>query len=922
MSYLPFVVSGLVTGSVYGLAGTGLVLTYKTSAVFNFAHGAIATVAAYLFWDLTVQHGAPWGLAAAICVAVGGPVMGLVLELLARQLAAASLSTKVAATVGVLLVVQAGTDLVFDPGVTRNVAQYLPDASFHVGSTVIRASQLIVIGVAVVASAALWVFFRTARLGVAMRAVVDSPVLLDVAGTSPTRVRRWSWIIGASFASASGVLLAPLLSELNSINLTFLVVTAFGAAAIGAFTNLPATFLGGLLIGVVQQLCTKWFTGGFWTGLSPALPFLVLFVVLLVSPRRRLVEQAPVVQRARSTWRMPLALQGLSGLGALVFLLFVPSIVGFHLADYTTALTYVLLFLALGLLVRTSGQVSLAHVSFMAIGVCAMSHLTVDHHVPWALALVLSGLIAVPIGAVLSIPAIRLSGLYLALATFGFGLLLQYMFYSESYMFTSNASGLTVPRPAWFNDVTHGDRRYYYLVLGLVVVATVAIITVNRSRLGRLLRALADSPTGLATSGTSINVTRVLVFCGSAFLAAVAGALQGANVTSVSGSSYQPLQSLVFFALITISVGSEPWYAILAAFGLQLSGVLYPISSLQSPKTQGYLTLAFGIAAVLYAVTPEDRRQVPMALQRSLDRLGFRRPAPPRTIEPVPMAPVRSAGSLKVEGLKVAFGGLVAVDGVTLEAPTGRITGLIGPNGAGKTTTFNSCSGLNRPSAGTVQLDGRSVALAGPSARARRGLGRTFQQMELFDTLTVRQNVALGAEASNAGPNALRHLISSPAERRRVAAAADQAMLLCGIVDIEDRVVGALSTGERRLVELARCLAGPFHLLLLDEPSSGLDPSETQRFGEILRRVVAERGLGILLVEHDMTLVTAICDYLYVLDFGKPIFEGTVVAALQSPIVKAAYLGGDEVEDAVGAAEPPDAPADTRSRGRHAKAGV
>jgi ABC-type branched-subunit amino acid transport system ATPase component len=164
--------------------------------------------------------------------------------------------------------------------------------------------------------------------------------------------------------------------------------------------------------------------------------------------------------------------------------------------------------------------------------------------------------------------------------------------------------------------------------------------------------------------------------------------------------------------------------------------------------------------------------------------------------------------------------------------------------------------------------------------------------MELFDSLTVRDNIALGLEATFAGPNIFKHLLSPPATANRVSAAADGAVRQCGLEDLSDRLVGSLSTGQRRLVELARCLAGPHRILLLDEPSSGLDRAETARFGEILREVVEERGVGILLVEHDMVLVSEVCDYLYVLDFGKPIFEGTVEEAVTSPVVQAAYLGG------------------------------
>jgi ABC-type branched-subunit amino acid transport system ATPase component len=253
---------------------------------------------------------------------------------------------------------------------------------------------------------------------------------------------------------------------------------------------------------------------------------------------------------------------------------------------------------------------------------------------------------------------------------------------------------------------------------------------------------------------------------------------------------------------------------------------------------------------------------------------------------------------LAIDEVTVRFGGLTAVSGVTLAAPPGRITGLIGPNGAGKTTTFNVCSGLQRPTAGRVSFDGQDVTSASPSVRARLGLGRTFQRMQLFDSLTVAENVALGREAGLAGANPVRLLFSAPGEAGQVSEAAGAALELCGLTGMAGRRAGSLSTGERRLVELARVLAGRFSLLLLDEPSSGLDRVETARFGEILGRTVSDRNTGILLVEHDMALVLTVCDYVYVLEFGQLIFEGTPCQIRASEIVRAAYLGrtaGSEV---------------------------
>ena len=305
---------------------------------------------------------------------------------------------------------------------------------------------------------------------------------------------------------------------------------------------------------MLASLATKYFTTGLLAGVPPSMPFLVLFLVLLVSPKRYLAKpSAPLVRK--SAWVAPLSLQLPVLVIAIAALALVPTFAGIHLTDWTTALGTMIIFMSLGLLVRTSGQVSLCQVSFAAIGAAAFSHLTVGQGIPWGVALVISGLIAIPVGALLAIPAIRLSGLYLALATFGFGILLQYMFYTEGYMFGASGAGLTEPRPAGFTS----DKQYYYVALVVVIAAALLIMAIERARLGRLLRAMADSTTTLETSGTAVNVTRVLVFCIASFLAAVGGALAAVAQSTVSADSYQPLGSLTYLTLAVIVLLGAPW---------------------------------------------------------------------------------------------------------------------------------------------------------------------------------------------------------------------------------------------------------------------------------------------------------------------------------------------------------------------------
>jgi ABC-type branched-subunit amino acid transport system ATPase component/branched-subunit amino acid ABC-type transport system permease component len=887
---LPFVIVGIASGAVYGMAGAGLVLTYKTSGIFNFAYGAIATVAAYGFYALHVQFNVPWPVAAVISLFVAGPVFGFGFELLGRRIARAPLVWRVVSTVGVMLAIEAVCTLIY--GVpTRLFPDFLPTQTFQLAGTEVTYETLIITVVSVVVTASLYVFLRTARVGKAMRAVVDDPDLLALSSTNPVQVRRYAWMIGSSLAALSGLLLGPSVG-LAAAALTLLVVQAFGAAAIGRFTSLPLTWLGGLLIGLVASIATKYVpsSSSLLGGLPPSLPFLVLFVVLLVVPRERLATREPALVRRPVPWSTPGPVQVLIGIFWLIFLGIVPLFAGVHLGQWTQAVALILLFASLGLLARVSGQVSLCHAGFAAIGAVAFSRLTESAGIPWWPALVLSGLVLIPVGAVIAVPAIRLGGIYLALATFGFGLLLQNIFYQTSWMFGSSGAGIHVPMPdvSWLP--LSSSNAFYYVVLAIVLVGTMIVVAVTRSRLGRLLRGIADSPTAVATGGASVTVSLVLVFCLSAFLAGVSGAVFAANLDFVQGPSFDPFLSLTWFVVIMITAGGLPWCAIVAALAVTLIPSYIPSST-----TADWLQAVFGVSAVVISLVGQG--EVPAPIRAALDRLGRRgrtardRPVALRSSERAASRP----RDLAVEGLTVRFGGLVAVREVSLSARSGQITGLIGPNGAGKTTIFNACSGLIRPTSGVISFGGAEVSRHSVAERARSGIGRSFQQPELYESMTVEENVMLGCETGLAGGSPLRQLVGRRGERDRTIAVAGEAMSICGLHDVASVRVVELPTGRRRLVELARCLAGQYDLLLLDEPSAGLDAAETAEFARALREVSRRRGTSILLVEHDMSLVMGVCDHIWVLDFGSVVFDGPPPDVRASEVVRAAYLGSTEI---------------------------
>lgn len=908
-AFLPFIVIGLATGAVYGLAGVGLVLTYKTSGIFNIGYGAVAAMVAFCFYFLHMVHGLAWPYAALISLVVFAPLLGLLLELMARSLDGASETIKIVATVGLILIVS-GIASLWYPANPPTYPNFLSQSTVRLAGVNVTWAQIILFVLSAVLAGALYWYFRSVRSGILMRGVVDSHELVSMSGDDPVRVRRWAWIIGTVFAGLAGLLLAPT-QPVDGVTLTTIVFAAFGAAAIGYFTNLPLTFAGGLLIGVASAIITKYAATISWmTGLPPAVPFIILFLAIIVLPRRLLVQRRlAVTMHARRSYHAPAPVRLFAGAVTIALLALVPTLQSGHVAVWSAALIDMMLFLSLGLLVRRSGQISLCQLAFAAIGAAAFGHFAAIHGMPWLLALVLAVLVAIPVGALIAIPAVRVSGVYLALATLGFGILLQQVFYNTSLMFGSFSFGLAAPRP----DVSIGglnlssDNGFYYLLLFITVLVVIAVTAIGRGRLGRLLAALADSPLALETHGTTSSVLKVIVFCVASAIAALAGALYAMLFHYGVGTYFPAFSSLTLVALVVIVTIGEPWFAVIAAVGYAVIPAY-----ITSSTTSSVLTLLFGLGAVTAGLTANSGT-TPEPLRRFLDRIGGRKPAAaaaaeklaPATAEPeladAQRRPAHAAAGtgLVVRDLSVRFGGVHAVDGVSLNAPAGKITGLIGPNGAGKTTTFNACSALNRPTTGRIFLHDHDVTHEGPPHRARRGLGRTFQRTELFNSLTVRQNVAMGREAAMAGDNPLTQLSGSRSSSRLIAQAVDEALTLTGTAPIADTQAGLLTIGQRRLVELARTLAGPFDLLLLDEPSSGLDGHETEQFGRVLKTVVRERGCGILLVEHDMTLVRDICDYVYVLDFGQPIFEGTPAEMHNSAQVRAAYLGDVAVEEGI-----------------------
>jgi ABC-type branched-subunit amino acid transport system permease subunit len=427
-----------------------------------------------------------------------------------------------------------------------------------------------------------------------MRAVVDDQELLDQTGFDPFRIRLSAWVIGSCFAAAAGVLLASIQLQLDVFILSVIVIQAFGAAAIGRFTSMPWSFVGGLVVGILQGITSKLFSSHqSLSGIDFNMPFIVLFGILVFARRGWLVEVGREIKtRAVPASRLPMQARAGGYAVLLVAALLVPAFAGTKISFYNAAVSSVVLFLSLSLLVRTSGQISLCHIGFAAVGAAGFAHM-LGKGVPWFGALLIGGLLAVPIGAVIAIPAIRLSGLYLALATLGFGILLAQYAYSRDYMF---GSGVPARRPSGFGD----DKHYYYLLLAIALLAIAAVVAIEATRMGRLLRGMADSHIALTTLGANVKISRVIVFCISAFMAGIAGATTAGLFARVSQDTFSSQDSLVILAFLAISGRRTVLSAIVAAL---LFNVLPAYVS--GEKTTLWSYVIFGLAAIVLAANSQ-----------------------------------------------------------------------------------------------------------------------------------------------------------------------------------------------------------------------------------------------------------------------------------------------------------------------------
>ena len=534
--------------------------------------------------------------------------------------------------------------------------------------------------------------------------------------------------------------------------------------------------------------------------------------------------------------------------------------------------------IGLNVLLGLNGQISLGHVAFYAIGAYTVGILTTNYEWSFWPAFILSGIITGLAGMLLAIPALKVRGPYLAMVTIAFGFVVEQSA-AEWQGLTGGWNGLSgIPGPSVFGTEI-GERGIAYLTLALVVLATAAFAWLSRSVWGNAMRAVRDSESASVSIGLDPTLVRTAAFGISAVAAGLAGGVYASISNFISPESFPFFQSILFLLVVMLGGADRVLGPIVGALVVVLLPELLATLGQYRLLFVGLLMLAVlrlaptGLVGLIASVLPGKERET-LAKERS-DIGRF-------------LAAGASGQALAVRDLSVSFGGLRAVRDLSFAAQPGAITSIIGPNGAGKSTALNVICGFYRPDAGTVRLGDHIVSALRAYQIPRAGIARTYQTSQLFESISVIDNVVIALRRGRLAPHFL-----TGRKRGDDAEIAESLLAFVGYKGALDRPADALAHVDKRLVEIARALAVRPSVLALDEPAAGLNAEDTAAIGALLRKLAAV-GMTVILVEHDMDLVMGVSNHVIVLDAGAKIAEGTPAQVATDPAVLEAYLGAGE----------------------------
>ncbi len=899
---------GIALGLTYGVLAVGLVLVFRTNRVINLAHGETGAVGAALLAKLVLDEHWPF-LPALLLVCVLGGVLGAAIELVVvRRLVDRGPVALLVGTLGVgqlLLVVQ------FLLPELKAGGQAYPTPftqTLTIGPVTLGSPELLVLALvpAVVIGLAL-VLTRT-PLGLLLRATADNREAADLAGVRTSSVRTAAWATAGVLATLTVVLSDGLNRVTAGIPLPSLgpalLLRALVAALIGRLVSLPLALAGGVGVGVVEAFLYTQYPGRL--GL---IDLFLLAVLLVLLPLRRgvagggadlsLVPPATTARRVvGGAWpaRLDRGLLGVAVLAPVLVLLLVSG-AG---ALFQVGRLALLLVVALSVVVLTgwAGEVSLGQGAVFGLGAFTAAALAA-RGVPFWAAVVEATAAGAFVAAALGLVALRVRGLFLAVSTLAFAVAATSAVFQLDLL-SGDSKTAFLARPAGFT----GNTSYTLLCLGFAAICCLGIAALRRSGVGRAVIATRSNPSRAAAMSIPVRASALSAFVLAGSLSGAAGALYAGLAGRIGFNDFGVQLSFSVLAIalvggltsVTAAVLGTAWVVGLPLLlGNDLT-VTLAVSGI------GILLLLLYVPTGLAGILAAGRDALAQLLERHLPTASRL----PEAAPPAGPARVTTAGAeraqvadgataLEARGITVRFGGRTALDGVDLSLRPGEVLGLIGANGAGKSTLLDVLAGRRTPDSGAVLLAGRDVSDLRDDQRAQRGVGRVFQDARLFQDLTVREVVLLALEARDRAelvPSLLALPMARASERAKQATAVDVIDRL-RLGEYADRPVTGLSTGTRRVVELACLLAQQASVLLLDEPTAGLAQRESEAFVPLLVDLRAELDASILLVEHDIPLVLALSDRVQCLSRGTTLALGTPAEVRDDPLVVADYLGTD-----------------------------
>ena len=918
---LPAIVQGAIIGTTYGLLAVGLVLVYRTNRIINFAHGAVGAFGASIFATAVLRWHVPYYLALPIGFAAAGGASALAEIAVVRRLRHAPRVMSIVATLGVADFV-ATFAAAFNPLAGLGTAFPSPPGlpEFSVGALRMTQAYVGMLVFSPVAVLGLATFLRRSRYGLGMRSSAANPDAARMAGIFTGRMSSLAGALAGVLSAMTAILVIPSRGVSNAGSFgPSLLLRALTGAVVARMDNLPVALAAGVALGVVESLLLWNYPNG---GLVEVALFVVILATLLVQRGLGGREDEKGSWAAVQSWRpLPDAVARLpelryfaraAGAVALAAAVLLPAfITNKDAVTLATIMAFAIVGVSVGIVTGLGGQLSLGQFAVGAVG-AVVSYQVARRVDAWPLALLYAGLAGAAVSLLIGLPALRIRGVLLTVTTLGFTLVTATWLLQQPWAL---GRGVAPGRPAAFGHTLVTGRSYYYFVLALLVLALGLARNVRRGGLGRLLVAVRDNEDNARAFTVSARTVKLEGFIVAGFVAGIGGAAY-AHLLSQIGTSTFPIQSSIDVVALTVIGGMSLLVGpILGALYIIGIPAFLPLDSAGLAATKlGWLVLVLylpgGIAQGLeplrtrYARWAAARHGVDAEGDIAETELRSGSVGNPRRMASVfahrtgvatgVRALVRPRGSvmLAAHDLRKRFGGVAAVDGVSFDVRAGEIVGLIGPNGAGKTTTFELLGGFTRADSGNVVFDGEDVSLLGPEARGRRGLIRSFQDAALFPTMTVLDTVRLAHE--RVAPTSFFASLAGVRGRERAKdAAARELVDVMGLGAYRNKQIQELSTGTRRITEIACLIALEPTMLLLDEPSSGIAQRETEALGGLLAQLRQELDLTMLVIEHDIPLIMGLADRIVAMDAGRVIAAGTPDVVRHDPAVVEAYLGGN-----------------------------